>query len=133
MPVTIEKLSNEPILVVHLRDPLNLGMDIPHFAAALRGVLDTSPELLYVIADADAALDLSDIAGGLAGIALAELTIRRHPKVAGYCVVASNSQVGSRLSPSPDNGRQPVSVCETLNEALSVAHSFMMEKTALMP
>jgi hypothetical protein len=124
MPVQLQTLPDEPILLIDLLHPLDL--DAAHFAETLQATLDFSPVPLFVIANATAlSLSLADMAGVLAMISRAEMVLLRHPKVAGYCAVLGSQ---ARTIPVPPNMpcEIPVSVSRTLDEALTLARSAIL-------
>jgi hypothetical protein len=119
MPVTIQELSDESILLVQFQNPLDLGSEALHFADRLRAALDASPEPLTAIADASAVtFTAADMAAGLALIARGEMVLLNHPKVAGYYVAVGDNLPALHTTTQPDNTRLPVHITRTLDEAL---------------
>ncbi len=51
MPVSIEKLPDEPIVMVRITHPLDMGQDVPYLVQELGRVFDASPEQLFDITD----------------------------------------------------------------------------------
>jgi hypothetical protein len=129
VPITIQELPDESILLVQFQDPLDLGSEASHFADRLRAALDASHAPLIVIANASAVtFSAADMAAGLALIARGEAMLLQHPKVAGYIVAMGNNLPALGAATQPDNERVTVHITRTLDEALHLIRNSLLHR-----
>lgn len=130
MTFTTEKLDDEPIIVTILSQEFRVEHDMPKSDAAGRTILDASDEPMFNVVDLRTAqLNFQEIIQGTHEGTRGIDPIWHHPKIH-QTIFVTESQlvklaVKSMQGPAYANAR--VAVCETLDEALTLARSQIEE------
>src|SRR5687767_3968306 len=93
MPFKIDKLPDEPILLVSVITPMDIKADIGPFVEELISLLEQSPVPVYEIMDArPVKLSFSDMVDALAVATRSNdsMRINKHPKLRAWILVLDN-------------------------------------------
>src|SRR5687767_6710083 len=93
MPFKIQKLPDEPILVVSAVEPFDFKVDYAPFVNELLGLLEQSSEPVFEITDGRTIkLSFSEMVGLLATVTRGDEAKRleKHPKIRAWLLVADN-------------------------------------------
>ncbi len=131
MPISIETLPDEPVVLVKFSNPMDIRQEIPSFVEALREVFDASPEPLIDITDATGLkVSFGDIVAGMAMLTRGEMAVLRHPHAAAYIVIADSDLIrmaGNALTQGQYGGLN-IKVVRTLDEALNLAREMIQAR-----
>lgn len=121
MPISVEKLSEEPIIIVKISGPVDLARDVPALSNKARSVLDATNEPIWNITlMEDLHLSFGEVVMALGMSTRGELNFLRHPKVREYMIIADDGvvQLASRALSQAQYGGLRVTMCGSLEEAL---------------
>jgi hypothetical protein len=126
MPFKIDKLPDEPIIVVAVIHPMDIKVDIGPYTDDLIRVLDESPEPLYEIMDArPVKLSFGELVNALAIATRSDdaKRINKHPKLGAWILVIDSDllRIGANALGQDQYGGRNVPVFRTVDEALSYA------------
>ena len=131
MPITVEQLPNEPIVLVRATHPFDAKLDIPYLIREASRLFDASPEPVFDITEAlELKGSFNDLVTALSMLAREGKLAWKHPNVMGYAVVVDSTlaRVGaSALGQAQQDRSTPVTVTKTLDEALVVAREAIAE------
>jgi hypothetical protein len=133
MPFTIEKLADEPIVLVTLSNPFDVKEDVPLFAHQLQAVFDSEAGPLWDVTDVrDLSIAFGDMVSGMAMITRGELGVLRHAKVCRFAIVASSNLIliAAKALGQQQYGAIPVTVCESLDEAFATVRAEIQQVEA---
>jgi hypothetical protein len=131
MPITVEKLPDEPIMFVKVTAPYTVKEDVPMTLAEVKRHLDAATEPLWNVADArEFHIHFTDLVAILSMITRGDLAVMRHPNLAGAAIIANNDML--RLAANSLGQRQyggiNVKSFTTPEEALAHVRSRISEK-----
>lgn len=122
MPISVEKLPNEPIVLVRVANPFDANRDIPYLIQEASRLFDASPEPLFDITEVvDLKGSFSDLVTALSMLTRSESSVWNHPKVMGYALVVDSTLARVAASALGRDRSTPVTVMKTLDEALVAA------------
>jgi hypothetical protein len=130
VPFTIEKLPDEPIVLVTISSPLDVKHDLPLLAHQLQAVFDAEDGPLWDITDArDLSLAFGDMVSGMAMMTRGELAVLRDPKLRRFAIVVSNNliMIAAKGLGQAQYGAIPMLICETLDEAFELVRAEINE------
>jgi hypothetical protein len=126
MPILIDRLASEPILMVTISNPLDVKNELPVFADQSKAALDANASPLWVILNTTGVkLAFSNMTEGLAMVTRGKFAVFKHPNAAGFVIAADNDLI--RLAASAlrqaQYGSVNVTLVTTLDEALANVRS----------
>jgi hypothetical protein len=122
MPITVEQLPNEPIVLVRVTDPFDVNLDIPYLIQEASRLFDASQEPLFDITEVvDLKGSFSDLVTSLSMLTKGRSSVWKHPNVMGYAIVMDSTLTRVAASALGKDSATPVTVTKTLDEALVVA------------
>lgn len=133
MAVSVEKLPDEPIVLVRFSNPFIANQDVPYLLQELSRVFDASPEQIFDITDSTGLeTSFGEIVTALAEVTKGDHNPLRHPKVMGYAIVADSSllQIGAQAIGQVKYGAISATVVKTLDEAFVVARETIAKRRA---
>src|SRR5512138_1213802 len=99
MTISVEKLSDEPILLVKITNPLDVNQDVAYLMQELERICDASSEQLFDVTDTTGLkVSFSDLVSGMAMLTKGKRNILLHPRIIGYAVAADSGliQLGAK-------------------------------------
>jgi hypothetical protein len=133
MAISVEKLPDEPIVLVRITNPLDVSRDIPYLIQELERIFDASPEQLFDITDTIGLnVSFGELVAGMAALTKGKSNVLRHPKVSGYAIVADSGlvQLGVSALGQVQYGNISAKVVTTLDEAFVVAREALKKHGA---
>jgi hypothetical protein len=124
MPVTVDKLSDEPIVVVKMMNPIDIKHDVPAMSQQIQDVLARQTEPIWYIGYVqDLKLSFGDFVQALAMSTRGEMAFMRHPNIKEIYAIAEGSlvQMAARALTQAQYGGLRVTLCSSLDEALRKA------------
>jgi hypothetical protein len=132
MPITVEKLPNEPIVIIQANNPYSMQDDVVKAMHEFKELLDAAPAPLWDITDTrNFTIGFSDLVGLLGFITHGELGVVRHRNFAGTAIIANSEMIrmaGNALRQKQYGGIS-VNIVSTLDEALAYVRNQIKEKT----
>jgi len=126
MSYEISLQDDQAILLVTITSDFNLGSDIPAINAELASILDSLSSPIHMIADLrDYKLDFASMVSGLAAGTRGSSMVVGHPNISSYVFVTASSvmRTGAKALSQPQYGGHPVTVVDTLDEALALVEA----------
>lgn len=126
MPSQIEKLLNEPIVVVHLSSDYDVKTELPQSVPEYLKLLNTLADPVFWIVDLSAVvLDMEGIIFGANMLARSENPLYHHPNVCQVIYVTTNPTLRAAVEGMTSRlfGRVAITAVNTLDEALMLARA----------
>lgn len=120
MPITVESKPDQPLVIVHFRNPIEFIRDIPPFAVELKTLISESPEPVYAMfVTHNLKVDFGDLVVAMSMMTCGETKVMGHPNVARYFFVVDSDLPRLAVNALSQNqyGHLPVTVCKTEEEA----------------
>lgn len=131
MPITVEQLPNEPIVLIRVSNPFSADRDIPYLIQEASRLFDASPEMLFDITEAvNVKGSFGDLVTSLSMLTRDGNSVWNHPKVMGYAIVVDSALARVGASTLGKDRSTPVTVTKTLDEALAVAREAIAKHRA---
>src|SRR6185503_3369671 len=123
MPFKIDKLPDEPILIVSAVEPFDFKVDYSPFVHELLGLLEQSPEPVFEITDGRTIkLSFGEMVSMLAIVTRSDDSkhLEKHPKVRAWLVAVDNEllRMGANALGQAQYGGTAIPVFRTVEEAL---------------
>jgi hypothetical protein len=131
MPVTIEKLPDDPIVLITARNPIDLKIDMPDAISRLQAILEASDRPLWDVTDAlGFTISFPDLVAMLGTVSRADLGLVRHRNFAGIALAADSDllRMGLNALGQAQYGGILVKSFATLDEAMAFARSEVAAK-----
>jgi hypothetical protein len=126
MPVIVEKLPDEPIMIVIMQNPIDIKSDIVYMAQTIKTILDSQTEpIWYVGRVEDLSLSFGDLVQALALSTRGEMAFMQHPMIRELIIVPEGRFVriaASALSQA-QYGSLKARLCNDWEEALRMARA----------
>jgi hypothetical protein len=135
MPFKIEKLRDEPILVVSAIEPFDFKVDYGPFVRELLGLLEQSSEPVFEITDGRTIkLSFSEVVSLLATVTKGDdaKSLEKHPKVRAWLIAVDNDllRMGVNALGQAQYGGQAIPIFRTVDEALAYARQQISKQAA---
>ena len=128
--ITVEKLPDEPIVIVNFLNPFDVNVDISELYSKLLQEFEGAPVPLWDITVAlDVKVDFGEIVKGLALLTKGDFAILAHPNAAGYIVVADNQLI--KLSAAALGQVQYGSISVQVVGTIEEAHQIVRQNIAM--
>ncbi len=128
--ITVEKLPDEPIVIVNFLNPFDVNTDISELYGKLRQEFEASPVPVWDITVAlDLKLNFGEIVNGLALLTKGNFSILTHPNAAGYVVVADSQLI--KLSAAALGQQQYGGISVQVVETIEEAHQIVRQNIAM--
>jgi hypothetical protein len=126
MPFRLEKLPDEPIVMVSIVEPFDVKADYVPFANELLGLLDQSSEPLFAISDSRSLkLSFGEMVSMLGIVTRGDESRRleKHPKIRAWLIVVENEllRMGANALGQAQYGGNAIPLFRTVEEALDYA------------
>ncbi len=134
MPITVEQLPNEPIVLVRVTDPFDASLDIPTMLQEAGRLFDASKEPLFDITEVvDLKGSFSDLVTSLSMLTRDGSNVWKHPNVMGYAIVMDNTLTRVAATVLGKDRSTTVTVTKTLDEALVLAREAIQKRRVARP